>query len=176
MTLSWSVAAAIAVSLAPLPLAAQSPAGGPSKAALAAAGRQATLKLIDYGSDYCDSDMTVEAWLKGLVGKETRSITWSGGKCVLVNDMRPGIDASEWPYCAQATITLAHPKSRKDTPMVEIYLEKPEHGRPGKAYAFRGLMQTSDNGLDYIRFRKDFEGLWDERFPPGPDAARCKND
>lgn len=163
--------------LAPLQLAAQAPAGGPSKAALAAAGRQATLKLIDYGSDYCDSDMTVEAWLEALVGKAARGITWSGGDCVLVSDMRPGIDASEWPYCARATVTLVHPKkNRKDTPLVEIYLEKPERGRPGKAYAFRGTMEMRDSGPEMIRFRKDFEAVWDERFPPEPDAVRCKND
>jgi hypothetical protein len=168
-------AAFLLTSLAPLPLAAQ-PAGSPSKAALAAAGRQATLKSIDYGTDYCDGEMTVEAWLKALVGKQARNIAWTGGECVLVNDMRPGIDASQWSYCAQATVTLVHPKKKDDTPLVEIYLEKPEHGRPGKAYAFRGTMETRDDGPDYIRFRKDFEALWDERFPPGPEAARCKND
>ena len=168
-------AAAIAAALVPLSLAAE-PASGVTKAALAAAGRQAALKLIDYGSDYCDGEMTVEAWLEALVGKKARTITWTGGDCVLVNDMRPGIDASQWPYCAQAMVTLVHPMNRKDLPMVEIYLEKPEHGRPGKAYAFRGTMETRDGGPDYIRFRKDFEGLWDERFPPGPEVARCKND
>jgi hypothetical protein len=166
---------ALTCAFAPLSVAAQ-PAGQVSKAALAAAGRQATLKSIDYGSDYCDGEMTVEAWLKALVGKQARSITWTGGDCVLVSDMRPGIDASEWPYCAQATVALVDPKKKKDTPLVEIYLEKPEHGRPGKAYAFRGTMETRDGGPDYIRFRKDFEGLWDERFPPAPEAARCKND
>jgi len=87
-----------------------------SNAALANAGRQATLKMIDYGAEYCDSALSVEAWLEALVGTEPRSITWSGGKCVLVNDMRPGIDASSWPYCAQATITLVHPKDRDDGP------------------------------------------------------------
>jgi hypothetical protein len=95
---------------------------------------------------------------------------------VLVNDMRPGIDASSWPYCAQATITLVHPKDRGDRPLVEIYLEKPSHGRPGAAYAFRSLMMTRDDGDDYGRFRKDFEALWDERFPPGPGAHRCKDE
>jgi hypothetical protein len=156
--------------------AAAEPAQSISNAALASAGRQATLKMIDYGTEYCDGASTVEAWLKALVGTEARSITWSGGKCVLVNDMRPGIDASSWPYCAQATITLVHPKDRDDSPLVEIYLEKPAHGRPGAAYAFRSLMMTRDDGPDYGRFRKDFEALWDERFPPGPGARRCKDD
>lgn len=105
--------------------AAAEPAQGISNAALADAARQAKLKMINYGSDYCDGASTVEAWLKALVGPQARSITWSGGPCVLVNDMRPGIDASSWPYCAQATITLVHPKDRDDRPLVEIYFEKP---------------------------------------------------
>jgi hypothetical protein len=148
-----------------------------SNAALADAGRTATLKMIDYGSDYCDGASSVEAWLKALVGAHARSITWSGGKCVLVNDMRPGIDASSWPYCAQARITLVRPKDRRDTPLIEIYLEKPVGGRPGRAYAFRSEMMTRDGDLDYGRFRKDFEALWDERFPPGPESSpRCKDD
>jgi hypothetical protein len=160
-----------------MPLAAAAePAQAVSDAALANAGRQATLKSIDYGTNYCDGASTVEAWLKALVGPQARSITWSGGQCVLVNDMRPGIDASSWPYCAQATITLLHPKDRSDKPLVEIYLEKPVHGRPGAAYAFRSLMTTRDDGDDYGRFRKDFEALWDERFPPGPGARRCKDE
>jgi hypothetical protein len=148
----------------------------PSKVALATAGRQATLKLIDYGSDYCDGDMTVEAWLRALVGKHALNITWSGGRCVLVNDLRPGIDASSWPYCAQATVTLARPKNKDDAPIIEIYFEKPVQGRPGEAYAFRGVMETRDDGPDYMRFRKDFEAVWDERFPPDPTTARCKNE
>jgi hypothetical protein len=168
-------ALAVVIALAPLPLAAQS-AGGITKAALAAAGRQATLKQIDYGEDYCDSAMTVEAWLKALVGKQARTIAWTGGDCVLVSDMRPGIDASKWAYCAQATITLTTPKNRKDVPVVEIYFEKPDHGRVGKAYAFRGALLSSDAEPEYIRFRRDFAALWDERFPPGPDVERCKND
>ena len=171
-----ALAATVALaSLASLPLAAQ-PASRVSKEELATAGRQATLKLIDYGSDYCDSATTVEAWLKALVGRRARTITWTGGDCVLVHNMRPGIDASEWPYCAQARVILAHPMDRKDLPIIEIYLEKPRHGRPGQAYAFRGTMQTRDGGPEYIRFRKDFEGLWNERFPPGTDVARCKDD
>jgi hypothetical protein len=155
-----------------LPVGAQQPASVTS-AALVAAGKQAAVKLIDYGEDRCDGDVTVEAWLTALVGKEARIITWTGGKCVLVNDMRPGIDASSWPYCAQATITLVRPINRKDSPVVEIYFEKPEQGRPGKAYAFRGTMETRD-GPDYIRFRRDFEALWAERFP---SAKRpCKDE
>jgi hypothetical protein len=148
------------------------PSKGVSKAALAAAGRQATLKMIDYGGNYCDGAMSVEAWLKALVGKQARSIVWTGGDCMLVNNLNP-IDASSWPYCAQATITLVHPKERGDTPVIEIYLEKPDHGRPGAAYAFRSILVTLD-GPDYGRFRKDFEAQWDERFPP--TAPRCKDE
>jgi len=151
------------------------PANSVPKSSLAAAGRSATLKLIDYGEAYCDGETTVEAWLKALVGKQARAITWTGGQCVLVNDMRPGIDASSWPYCAQATITLVHPKTRDDTPIVEIYFEKPDHGRPGKAYAIRAALMTRDGDPDYIRFRKDFEAGWNERFPPASPPA-CKDE
>ena len=157
-----------------MPAEAQPPKGV-SGGALIAAGKQATLKMIDYGRDLCDGGMTVEAWLKELVGKQARGIAWTGGNCVLVNDMRPGIDAASWPYCAQATITLLHPKNRKDTPVIEIYFEKPEQGRPGKAYAFRGAMETRD-GPDYIRFRKDFEGAWNERFDSQPPTPRCDDE
>lgn len=153
---------------------------GISNAALADAGRTATLKMIDYGSDYCDGASSVEAWLKALVGAHARSITWSGGKCVLVKepvkDMPPGIDASSWPYCAQARIALVRPKDRHDTPLIEIYLEEPAGGRPGRAYAFRSEMMTPDGDLEYGRFRKDFEALWDERFGPAPGSSRCKDD
>jgi hypothetical protein len=128
----FAIPTLVLVFATPLAAAAE-PAQSVSDAALANAGRQATLKMIDYGTDYCDGAVTVEAWHKALVGPQARSIAWSGGQCVLVNDMRPGIDASSWPYCAQATITLVHPKDRGDRPLVEIYLEKPSHGRPGAA-------------------------------------------
>src|SRR5215470_19463500 len=142
-----------------------------SKAALAAAGRQATLDMIDYGSHYCDGETTVEAWLNALVGTRARSISWAGGQCVLVHNMRPGFDASSWPYCAQATVTLVHPRGKGDAPLIEIYFEKPDHGRPGAAYAFRGTMMSRDGGPEYIRFRKDFEAMWNDRFPPDPATA-----
>ena len=158
-----------------LPVEAQ-PSNGVSNAALVAAAKQATLKMIDYGEDRCDGAMTVEVWLTALVGQEARNIAWTGGKCVLVNDMRPGIDASSWPYCAQATISLVRPKNRKDTPIVEIYFEKPEQGRPGKAYAFRGSMESRDDGPEYIRFRRDFEAMWEERFPSSSTRPRCKDE
>ena len=68
------------------------------------------------------------------------------------------------------------PRIVSDSPLIEIYFEKPVQGRPGAAYAFRSLMTTRDDGPDYGRFRKDFEALWDERFPPAPGAQRCKNE
>jgi hypothetical protein len=110
-------------------------------AALATTGRGATLKMIDYGSDYCDGDVTVEEWLKALVGKQARAIAW-----------------------------------KDDTPMVEIYFEKPDHGHLGTAYAFRGVLMTRDGDPDYIRFRKDFEAGWNERFPAAGISPRCKDD
>jgi hypothetical protein len=143
-----------------------------SKAALIAAARQATLKNIDYGQEYCDSDMSVDAWLKALVGKEARTITWTGGECELVNPYGTLIDAKEWPYCAQATITLKHPKTRTDRAVIEIYLEKPVDGHPGAAYAFRSMTET----IGYLRSRKDFEADWDDRLPPEPSETRCHND
>jgi hypothetical protein len=146
-----------------------------SSAALVAAGKQAILKSIDYGEDRCDGDMTVEAWFTALVAPHARNVAWTGRKCVLVNDMRPGIDASSWPYCAQARITLVRPKNREDTPIIEIYLEKPSQGRPGKAYAFRATMETRDDGPEYIRFRRDFEAVWNERFP-STAKPRCKDE
>ena len=119
--------------------------------------------------------MSVEEWLKALVGHHARAITWTGGKCELVNDLHPGIDTAAWAYCAQATISLFHPKERDDKPMIEIYLEKPDHGHSGAAYAFRSIIMTRDDGPDYLRFRKDFEAEWDDRFPPDPTAPRCQD-
>jgi hypothetical protein len=145
-----------------------------SNSALESAGRHATLKIIDYGQDHCDGGLTADAWLKALAGVQARAIRWKGGKCELVGSPNP-IDAASWPYCAQATITLVHPKAEKDRPFIEIYLEKPVHGRPGAAYAFRSMMMTRDDGPDLERFRKDFESEWDERFPPSNNATRCQD-
>ena len=171
-----STALFVVVSLLASAMAVAAAAQPVSKAALATAGRQATLDQIDYGSHYCDGATTVEEWLKALVDKQARGISWSGGQCVLVTNMRPGFDASSWPYCAQATVTLVHPKDNNDTPIIEIYFEKPDHGRPGVAYAFRGTMMSRDDGPDYIRFRKEFQAAWDECFPPGPATTRCKDE
>jgi hypothetical protein len=156
-------------------VAEQPPGQRPSKSALIAAAREAKLEVIDYGQQHCDRATTVDDWLKSLTSHDARVINWSGGECQLVSNMRPGIDASSWPWCAQARITLVHPKDRHDIPMIEIYLEKPNRGRPGAAYAFRAAMITRD-GPDYLRFRQDFEAEWRDRFPPDADAAGCSDD
>jgi hypothetical protein len=143
---------------------------GVADSALAAVGRQTPLKAIDYDQVYCDADLTVETWLKTLTGANARSIDWSAGRCKLANDLGPLDSGSDW--CAQASITLAHPKDRDDTATVEVYFEKPVKGRPGPAYAFRGVMVTAD-GPDYTRFRKDFEAEWIQRF--GAPASACQD-
>jgi len=143
---------------------------GMANAALAATARQTMLRAIDYDQVHCDADLTLETWLQALTGANARSIAWSGGRCELANDINPLDSGSDW--CAQATITLAHPKSPDDTATVEIYFERPVHGRPGQAYAFRGVMVTAD-GPDYTRFRKDFEAEWIERF--GAPAGACQD-
>jgi hypothetical protein len=141
-------------------------------AALIAAAKGAPLKLIDGLQVYCDADAPIGGWLKALTVGQARSIAWSAGSCQLANAMNP-ID-SGGDYCAQATIRLRHPKDRGDRPLVEIYLEDPRHGRPGAVYAFRADFDGSD-GPDYLRFRKDFESEWRDRFKDTP-APSCTDD
>jgi hypothetical protein len=150
-------------------------AAEPTHAALIAAAKRAPLRQLDSPPYPCDTDTTIEAWLKRLVGRDGRAITWTGGECQLVNTPNP-IDAKSWPYCAQATITLLHPKDRDDKPMIEIYMEKPKGGRPGEVYAFRGVMMTKDDGPDLLRLRIDFESEWLARFPHPDDTQDCSND
>jgi hypothetical protein len=168
--------AALALFASPA-LAKPNPAAGAThglaNAALVAAAKAAPLKLIDYLEAYCDGDVTVEAWLKRLTAGEARSITWSAGRCELVNDLNP-LDAGG-AYCAQAVVALKHRLNRRDTPEIEIYLETPKHGRPGAAYAFRGMLATPDGDPDYIRARRDFEAGWRERFAHAPPPA-CQDD
>ena len=167
----WLATISVVVVMPPTAVAANAAkTPGPSNSALESAGRRATLKAIDYGEDYCDAEVTVEAWLKTLAGANARAIQWTGGPCVLGDPLNP-LDAESWPYCAQATIVLAHPKAKGDRPMIEIYLEEPAHGRPGAAYAFRSEMMTRDDGGDLERSRKDFEREWDERYPPSPTVC-----
>jgi len=134
-------------------------------ATLIAAAKAAPLKLIDSLQDHCDGTTVVGAWLTALTSREARRIDWTAGRCQLVNDLNP-LDAGG-DYCAMATVTLRHPKDSNDTPAIEIYLEDPKHGRIGPAYAFRAAFVTVD-GMDYIRFRADFEAAWRERFPSSP--------
>ncbi len=102
-----------------------------------------------------------------------RAINWTGGKCQLVNKLNPLDAGGQW--CAQATISLVHPKGRNDKPTIEIYLESPKNGQPGAAYAFRSFMMTRDGDGDYLRFRKDFEAEWRERFQPETTPPACED-
>ena len=159
------VTAALAL-LLPTPAIAQQSV---SLAAMIAAGQNARLADIDYQERHCDSDMRVEDWLKQLTGKDARRIVWVGGKCQIVG-IGPGIDAQSHPWCARAEIYPARPLNRNDTPIVEIFLERPHQGKPGPAYAFRGVMITKE-GPDMIRFRREFETGWRERFPAAPGTS-----
>lgn len=134
-------------------------------ATLIAAAKAAPLSTIDAGETYCDADTPIGAWLAALVAPEARSVAWTAGKCELVNTLNP-LD-SGGRYCVQATVTLKHPKDRADQPEIEIYLEDPRHGRPGETYAFRAAFDSND-GPDYLRFRRDFEAEWRARFKDAP--------
>jgi hypothetical protein len=149
---------------APLLLAVSFSTKGVPNEALIHAAQAAPVRAIDYDQDRCDP-RTVQDWLKALTAQEARAIRWSAGKCRLVG---PGIDSgSDW--CAQATVLLRRPQSRRDRPMVEIFLEAPKSGSPGPAYAFRGAIATAD-GDDMLRFRQEFEAAWISRFPSGKPA------
>ncbi len=152
----------------------RAPAGASvSSEALVAAARHAKLRSIDYEQEHCDGDLDVDTWLKALTGSRARAIQWTGGRCRLTDTLNPLDAGGRW--CAQAAIVLVHPASRRDRPMVEIYLEAPRHGRPGAAYAFRSFMIASD-GPDYSRFRKDFEADWSSRFARRRTAASCDDE
>ena len=154
--------------------AAQSKPGythGVANAVLVAAAKATRLKLIDYDEDHCGQARTVAQWLAQLTARRARAIVWSGGPCQLVNNLNPMDAGSRW--CAQATILLKHPKNRHDTPMVEVFFDTPHHGRPSPAYAFRADM-ADDQGL--IRFRREFETAWVERFPEAKAIVQCPGD
>jgi hypothetical protein len=139
---------------------------GVADTALIAAAKATPLKLIDYDEVLCRNDRTVAEWLKELTAGDARAIVWTAGGCDLV-DANPIDSGSDW--CAQATILLRRPKDRSDKPVVEIYFDKPAHGRPSPAYAFRGI--TEDQGLQ--RFRQDFESDWLGRFPADAKVIQC---
>jgi hypothetical protein len=146
---------------------------GVSNAALIAAAKATPLKAIDYGSDYCRNDRTVGEWLAELTAGGARRIDWTGGPCQLTNEIDARDSGSDW--CAQAQITLKRPKTGNDTPMIEVYFERPVKGRVQPAYAFRGEMLAAD-GEDYSRSRRDFESDWVSRFPGAKAATACPED
>jgi hypothetical protein len=166
-----SILAALAlVALAP-GLAAAKPSYMPD-AMLIAAAKAAPLKLIDALDTYCDGETSIGDWLQALTVGEARRVGWTAGRCELVNALNPNDAGGD--YCAQATLTLKHPKNRRDRPQIEIYLEDPKGGKPGAAYAFRAMFDGND-GPDYIRFRMDFESEWRERFKDAPPPP-CTDD
>jgi hypothetical protein len=156
-------------------LAKAAPAGGGvtkgvANAVLIAHGMATPLKLIDYDQVLCRNERTIAAWLKDL-GPEVAAVTWTGGPCQLSTDASPLDSGSDW--CAQANIRLKHPRNRQDRPMVEIYFDKPRRGVPSPAYAFRGFLPDKDGEVEAIRFRRDFEAVWEERFPASKAALDC---
>ncbi len=142
---------------------------GVSPAAMIAAGKNARLADIDYGEKHCDGDLRVEDWLKQLTGRNAKRIMWVGGKCEIVG-IGPGIDAQSHPWCARAEIELARPQGRNDVMLAEIFLERPRNGKPGPAYAFRGIVMTKD-GPDMVRRHTEFAAGWRERFPDAPSGC-----
>ncbi len=163
-------AAALVLLLAGQALAQQSV----TPAAMIAAGKNARLSEIDYGEKLCDGDMRVEDWLKQLTGTDAKRITWLGGKCQIVG-IGPGIDAQSHPWCARAASDLARPRRRDDVMLAEIFLERPRNGKPGPAYAFRGIVMTTD-GPDMVRRRTEFAAGWRERFPNAPRGCAEPDD
>jgi len=168
-----------AVALAILALATLPPGLGQARqsphvppAQLISAAKHAPLRLIDALETYCDTDTPIGVWLRRFTAREALRIAWSAGSCELVNSLNPSDAGGD--YCAQATLSLRHPKNRQDRPEIEIYLEDPIHGRPGAAYAFRAMFDGVD-GPDYIRSRKDFEAEWRERFKDTPPPS-CSDD
>lgn len=160
--------------LTPALAAAQTPmTHGVANAALVAAAKRTPVKDIDYADVYCDAATTVAAWLDALVAREARAIAWTGGACVLVNPHNPIDSGSSW--CAHATITLKNPTARDDTAMIEVFFEQPDHGHPGPAYAFRGMMLTKE-GPDTFRRRKEFAAAWRTRFPPPQNDTTCQDE
>ena len=142
---------------------------GVSDSALIAAAKATSLKLIDYDQVLCRNDRTVETWLKELTAGEARAIVWSAGPCRIV-DQNPIDSGGE--MCAQATILLKHPLARDDQPVMEIDFDKPIHGRPSPAYAFRAIIR--EEGL--IRFRQDFEANWLARYPANAKTINCPDE
>jgi hypothetical protein len=175
MPIAWLAAAALTAASPVLAAAKASPRDAAHRfpeAVLIAAAKASPLKLIDNLATWCDGDVTVAAWLSALTRRQARSIAWTAGDCELANPQNP-LDAGGGD-CVQATLTLEHPKNRADTPEIEIYLDDPQQGRPGPAFAFRSMLDTVD-GLDYERERRAFDDQWRQRFPDTPPRA-CEDD
>ena len=144
---------------------------GVSDAALIEAAKHAMLSEIDYGRELCDGDRSVETWVKDVTGETAQTIEWYGGACDLANDLNPLDAGSDW--CGGAVITpKGHPQEQAT---IEVYFEKPVRGRPGKAYAFRGMNFDVD-GPDYKRDWPSFEYGYRQKYQKGfqaPDPGDC---
>jgi hypothetical protein len=126
---------------------------GVSDAALARAARDARLDQIDAFRKSCNDTRRVEDWLKDVAGDTVKSIHWSGGRCQLVNKLNPLDGGTDW--CGQAVIA---PKRGKEA-TIEVFFERPAHGKPGVPFAFRAIADTKD-GPDYMRETYAFEVNW----------------
>ena len=127
---------------------------------LIAAGKAATIGQIDYRRADCGDDRRFEPWLKSIVGESAKAITWSAGRCKLVNKLNP-IDRGGG-LCARAAIA---PRRGRDNATVEIYFERGQRGVPGKPFAFRASVHTKD-GWDYMRDTSAFATNWRETYAP----------
>jgi hypothetical protein len=141
-----------------------------SERALIAAGQAAPLSRIDDRRRACGDDRRFEVWLKSVVGGSARLISWSGGRCRLVNRDNPIDSGGGW--CAQAEIT---PKHGRDNATVEVYFETPKGGIPGEPFAFQAVVHTRD-GWDYMRETSAFAANWRETYAPDQPAPKLENE
>jgi len=131
-----------------------------SPAELIKAAKAATISEVDYSRRDCDDGRRIEDWLKQIVGASAKSVRWAGGKCVLTIAERARDAGTKW--CAHAVIT---PKQGRGKAIIEIYFDEPQHGRPGKPFAFRSSVDTKD-GPDYSRETSAFEANWGGTYIP----------
>jgi hypothetical protein len=134
---------------------------GVANSALAQAARDARLDQIDAFRKQCGDDRRVADWLKDVVGDTAKSIQWSGGRCRLTNKLNPLDGGTNW--CGQAVITL---KRGQHKATIEVFFEKPAHGKAGVPFAFRAIADTKD-GPDYMRETFGFEVNWKQMHVPG---------
>jgi len=142
----------------------------PSPADLIRAAKAARLSDIDFARKSCGDHRTVEQWLKQTTGRSVRSIRWTGGACTIVNKDNPRDAGTKW--CARADVT---PRAGDIPATVEVFFDRPRHGRPGRAFAFRAVVQTKD-GWDTMRETSAFEANWGETHVPGyqPSQNGCR--